>query len=326
MNKKQVSFTVPWPNLSQFWAFARKWLLPNPGTLVLMVVLVLAMPTLAAPRSAPEATSTSTISYQGRLADNAGNPITDYKNMEFRIYDVPSGGVPLWEEFWTGANSVQVSDGLFNVMLGSIDPSLASAIEGYDELYLGITVDTDAEMVPRVQLGSVPFSMQAMTVPDLSITTEKIADGAVTQAKLGSDIILVPPFEGFSYYTTGYFKPAGWNSIVADTLDFNTFGPDTYDTSTGTFTAPKAGYYRFMTYGFIPTAGVNNERIALSISGGTAVVSGGQFSAGDTPGPHFSHVRYLNAEAAVSVSAYTPIDCTFGGGYPWWFQGEYLGE
>jgi len=66
-------------------------------------------------------------------------------------------------------------------MLGSIDNTLASAIEGYDELYLGITVGTDSEMAPRVQLGSVPFSMQAMTVADGSITTDKLASGAVTQ-------------------------------------------------------------------------------------------------------------------------------------------------
>jgi len=82
-------------------------------------------------------------------------------------------------------NSVSVSDGLFNVMLGSINTGLAAAIEGHDELYLGITVGTDTEMVPRVQLGSVPFSMQAMTVPDGSISTIKIADGAVMNSKLG---------------------------------------------------------------------------------------------------------------------------------------------
>jgi len=48
-------------------------------------------------------------------------------------------------------------------------------------------------MEPRVQLGSVPWAVQALTVPDGSITTEKIADGAVTQAKLGPDVNLEPP-------------------------------------------------------------------------------------------------------------------------------------
>ena len=181
MNQKRVSFSIPWPNLGQAWAFARKWLLPNPGTLIMMVILALAVPAIAGPAQAPSATSTSTISYQGRLADSSGNPLTAIANMEFRIYDVPAGGVSLWTEMWTGSNAVEVSDGLFNVMLGSINNTLAESVEGHDELYLGITVNTDSEMEPRVQLGSVPFSMQALTVADGSITTEKIASGAVTQ-------------------------------------------------------------------------------------------------------------------------------------------------
>lgn len=172
-----------------------RWLsrqmIPNIGTLILVLVLLLTVPSLAAPRFAPEATSTSTISYQGRLADSAGNPLTGYYSLEFRIYDDPVVGAPLWEEFWTGGNSVAVSDGLFNVMLGSINNTLAAAIEGHDVLYLGITVGTDSEMMPRVQLGSVPFAMYAAfaSVPDGSITTEKLADGAVTTAKLADDAV-----------------------------------------------------------------------------------------------------------------------------------------
>jgi len=207
MNKKQVSFTIPWPSLSQAWAFARKWLLPNPGTLILMVILALAVPAIAGPSQAPAAPSTSTISYQGRLADSAGNPLTGKYNLEFRIYTAPTGGTPLWTEMWTGGNAVDVSDGLFNVMLGSINTALASAIQGRNELYLGITVGTDSEMSPRVQLGSVPFSMQAMTVPDGSITTAKIVDGAVTQAKAP-----------FALAGAGYRMETGSTRLVADEL------------------------------------------------------------------------------------------------------------
>jgi hypothetical protein len=77
-----------------------------------------------------------------------------------------------------------VSDGLFNVMLGSLTPLPISQFTNYPSLFLGITVGTDDEMTPRVQLGSVPFAVQALTVPDGSVTTAKIADGAVTTTKL----------------------------------------------------------------------------------------------------------------------------------------------
>ena len=187
-----------WPGRDHVLRRLARALVPHPGTLIvtLLVIggLLWANSVGALPLRAPAAasTSTGTIAYQGRLADADGTPITDTVNMEFRLYDVASGGIFLWEELWTGSNGVQVSDGLFNVMLGSLTPIPQSVITEHDSLFLGITVGTDDEMTPRVQLGSVPFAVQALTVPDGSVTTEKIADEAVTQAKLGADVSLEP--------------------------------------------------------------------------------------------------------------------------------------
>jgi hypothetical protein len=110
----------------------------------------------------------------GRLADSSGTPLTSTLNMSFRLYSASSGGAPLWTEQWTGSNGVKVSDGLFNVMLGSLTPIPQSVISGNINLFLGITVGTDSEMSPRVQLGSVPFAVQALSVPDGSITRKKM--------------------------------------------------------------------------------------------------------------------------------------------------------
>jgi len=176
----------------------RAWL-PSRGNVVFTLLVVgslfWAASAGAFPLAAPLAagTSTGTIAYQGRLADSGGNPLTGTYTMAFRLYSTAGGGAPLWTEEWTGSNSVQVSDGLFNVMLGSLAPIPQSVITGNSNLWLGVTVGTDDEMAPRVQLGSVPFAVQALTVPDGSVTTAKIADGAVTQAKLGSDVGLLPP-------------------------------------------------------------------------------------------------------------------------------------
>jgi len=168
-----------------------KWL-PTPGnmifTLMLIAVFVWAQSTGAFPAPTaklPSATAqTSTIAYQGRLADSNGNPLTEVYPMVFRLYNSPAmEAQPLWEENWAGANSVTVSNGVFNVMLGTLTPISQSLITENSALWLGVSIGDDDEMLPRAQLGSVPFAMQANTVLNGSITTEKIADGAITQEK-----------------------------------------------------------------------------------------------------------------------------------------------
>ncbi|MBK9231638.1 MAG: hypothetical protein IPO15_12520 [Anaerolineae bacterium] len=175
------------------WQRLGRRLLPTPGnvlfTLLMIGLLLWAQSAGALPLRllGPNVPSTNTIAYQGRLADAGGSPLTGTYSIIFRLYNAASGGAPLWEEQWTGQNGVQVSDGLFNVMLGSLTPIPQAVVTGNNTLWLGITVGTDDEMAPRVQLGSVPFAVQALTVPDGSVTTGKIADQAVTQASWGME-------------------------------------------------------------------------------------------------------------------------------------------
>jgi hypothetical protein len=185
--KKHLDVRIPlwWPS----WPGNLRAWLPSRGN-VLFVVIVLgalmwaqSVGAFPSPAPATPTTSTGTIAYQGRLADAGGAPLTGTYTMIFRIYNAATGSVPLWTEQWTGPNSVQVSDGLFNVMLGSMTAISQTMITGNNNLWLGITVGTDDEMLPRVQLGSVPFAVQALTVPDGSVTTAKIADGAIDQTK-----------------------------------------------------------------------------------------------------------------------------------------------
>lgn len=168
----------------------RVWL-PSRGNVlftILLLGLVLGAGRAGAlPLNAPGADPPSTFAYQGRLADSNGAPLTDTYTMVFRVYNSAAGGAPLWEEQWTGSNSVKVSDGLFNVMLGSLTAIPKSVVTGNSTLWLGITVGTDNEMTPRIQLGSVPTAIQALTVPDGSITTAQLADGSVTLPKLATN-------------------------------------------------------------------------------------------------------------------------------------------
>jgi microcystin-dependent protein len=229
MDRKRFTLEIPWPNISPV-RLARRltgWL-PTRGnvifTLAMIVLLIAAQSAGALPLgrapTAPAAVSTGTIAYQGRLADADGKSLTGTYSMIFRLYNVGANGAPLWEEQWTGSNGVKVSDGLFNVMLGSLTPIPQAVITGHNQLFLGITVGTDDEMIPRVQLGSVPFAVQALTVPDGSMTTaklansaitgDKIAAGAITSDKLAPGLNLLPA--GTIVMWSGALAniPAGW--------------------------------------------------------------------------------------------------------------------
>lgn len=104
------------------------------------------------------------ISYQGVLNDSSGNPLSTTVSMTFSIYGVASGGTALWSE----TQSVQVSNGVFNVKLGSIQ-ALTSSVFQADTLFLGVQVGADPEMTPRQQITSGAYAHKAEAVSHAAI-------------------------------------------------------------------------------------------------------------------------------------------------------------
>jgi hypothetical protein len=98
------------------------------------------------------------INYQGELSNTSGTPVNGDVSITFTIYNAATAGDVLWSETQT----VSVSDGVFNVLLGSQTPFPADMFAG-DERYLGVQVGVDLEMAPRQQLASVPFAMKALS-------------------------------------------------------------------------------------------------------------------------------------------------------------------
>ncbi len=94
MDYREINIRIP-----RFQRFP-SWLLPSPGnvifTLVVVIALFWAQSAGAIPLLAQESTdsSISSISYQGRLADASGNPLTGTYGMIFRLYNASSGGTP----------------------------------------------------------------------------------------------------------------------------------------------------------------------------------------------------------------------------------------
>ncbi len=92
------------------------------------------------------------INYQGVLADSQGNPIDGTLQMTFAIYDVATGGTPLWSE----NRSVDLNNGKYSIILGEASPINLTEVKPY---WLGITVESDPEMMPRVEMTSVMYTL-----------------------------------------------------------------------------------------------------------------------------------------------------------------------
>jgi hypothetical protein len=188
------------------WRALARWLLPTPGSLIVIASLIWGQSVGALPllqQAAPASPSTTTIHYQGRLADSSGLPVDGLVDLQFALYASDTDGAPLWGPELHA--DVPVDDGLFAVNLGGPTGGLPLSLLG-GSLWLEIVVGEEA-LSPRQQLGSVPYAMQALTVPDGAITSEKLAlthwrlrDDAelAWQTALDGEFVAVPGL-AFSY-------------------------------------------------------------------------------------------------------------------------------
>ena len=96
------------------------------------------------------------LNHQGMLTDDAGAPLTGDFYMTFRLYEAAEGGSEIWSE----TQQVSVENGVFNVYLGVVAPLDDTLFDGQD-IWLGVTVESDAEMAPRLRLGSVLYAFTA---------------------------------------------------------------------------------------------------------------------------------------------------------------------
>lgn len=143
-----------------------------------------------------QATINDTIAYQGKLIDSTGSAVPDGSyNMEFSIYNVETGGTPLWTERWSAnatslqppviytpqngnpGSQVSVVNGIFSVELNSLcsDWNAGTCATGlgvdfnspslYLEVKFDSTVPADAIMdqifSPRKRFSSVAYAMNS---------------------------------------------------------------------------------------------------------------------------------------------------------------------
>ncbi len=120
----------------------------------------------------------STIWFQGFLADDVtGDPVNASYNVVARIYDAAGGGTLLWgPEAHAG---VTITEGWFNIELGSVSPPLP----GFDDppYYLSLQVNGEY-LTPRLKLASVPSAIQSATSDLPAVQRVLLGDGRRTRS------------------------------------------------------------------------------------------------------------------------------------------------
>ncbi|MCD6379899.1 hypothetical protein J7M07_05575 [bacterium] len=95
------------------------------------------------------------LSYQGVLTEVGGQPVSNGQyQLTFKIYDVAAEGTAMWTE----AQTAEVTNGIFTVILGS---STTLDLPFDTQYYLGITIASEEELSPRVQLCGAPYALGA---------------------------------------------------------------------------------------------------------------------------------------------------------------------
>lgn len=100
----------------------------------------------------PASAVTTAISYQGKLTDSAGNPLTGSYDFSFKLFDALTEGTQIGST--VSVTEVSVTEGIFTVKL---DFGAGAFVTGADR-WLETTVGTTV-LSPRVQLTASPFSL-----------------------------------------------------------------------------------------------------------------------------------------------------------------------
>ncbi len=137
------------------------------GLACLLAFVLLGIVWVAAPKPVSAAINTQ-INFQGKLTNPDGTNVTNGTySILFSIYTVSSGGSAVWSET---QGSVTVTDGIFQVALGSVSALPGSVDFDGSSLYLGVKVGADAEMTPRIRLAAAPYAFNSSELGGIGST------------------------------------------------------------------------------------------------------------------------------------------------------------
>lgn len=118
------------------------------------------------------------LSFQGRLTDTPGNPISSPTDIVFKLYNQGTGGTLLYSSSIGNSQTITPDDnGIFNVVIGKthgteIPPTVFSENA---EVWLEITADSEI-MDPRQQIATVAYALNSETLQGLPPSASGLKD------------------------------------------------------------------------------------------------------------------------------------------------------
>ena len=213
--------------------------------------------------------------------------------MAFRLYNVPSGGSPLYAENQT----VQVINGQFSVVIGSIIPIPATVL--FDaQYYIGIAVNVDPEMTPRQPLATTAYAFRSATTDALAPTATVPASqisGAIVSATSATKLAAARNINGVAFDGTADISVPATATGVTGLLK-GSGGAVTAGVAGTDFVAPNAGIM-----------GATNTRITYDAKG--LVTAGAQAQFSDLGG---TLATAQLANASVTAAKLASNGCTAG--------------
>ncbi|NTW26928.1 MAG: hypothetical protein HGA36_01245 [Candidatus Moranbacteria bacterium] len=214
------------------------------------------------------------INFQGKVVNKTAGTNVANGNYDFTfvLYDAASGGATLWTETRTGANQVAVTDGIFQVNLGSVTALPATATLNVDNLYLGINFAGDGEMTTRMRFTAAPYAFNADNANALAGGTWA-APGAIggTTAAAGTFTNLSTTTGGLSIAAGQSYTGAGAVTLSSTTNGLTLNSGNNTLTVDSTDTALTASGVTTLTLGANTTITNASGNISLQAAGvGTA--------------------------------------------------------
>ena len=167
----------------------------NPHVLTTMLaglLSILAGTSLQAQQNVPDVPRL--LSYQGVLVEPDGVKVPDATYVvTIKLYDMPAGGTPVWEE----TQSVVTLDGVFDAILGLRTPLDDTPFDR--QYWLAVQLQGEAEMTPRTMVVSAPYALRAYR----SSITDSIVGGHVASVNNVQGHIMLQAGSGITIAENG---------------------------------------------------------------------------------------------------------------------------